>query len=98
MLPLIQRFSLDRRNYRDQITELARSVNDALTAYIAIHDVIFRAAYTHWSFLKSFFGRYVPMATLLAESERLLPLWDDIYEQTANLRLTCPSLSYQFLC
>ena len=26
------------------------------------------------------------MATLLAESERLLPLWDDIYERTATLR------------
>ena len=26
------------------------------------------------------------MATLLAESERLLPLWDGIYEQTVTLR------------
>ena len=86
MLPWIQRFSLDRRNHRDLIVNLEIFVNDALGAYIEIHNVIFRDAYTHWSFLKNVFGRGVPMARLLAESERLLPLWDDVYDQTVTLR------------
>ena len=85
---------MDLQNHRDQIAELAWSVNRALTAYIEIHNTIFRASYSRWSFLKNVSGLGVPMATLLAESERLLPLWDDVYEQAATLRQSSyPSFS-----
>jgi len=73
-------------NYRDQIKDLATTVNGGLTVYIAIHNAIFRDAATFKSFLKNLFGQGVPMSKLLEDSEGLLPLWDTIHQKTEVFR------------
>ena len=67
-------------NCRDQIKNLAFMVNDGLTAYITIHDKIFKEAATFKSFLKNIFGRAVPMSELLKDAENLIPIWHNIIE------------------
>jgi hypothetical protein len=62
-------------NCREQIKNIAYSVNDGLTAYITIHDKIFKEAATLKSFLKNIFGRAVPMSQLLQDAETLIP-WE----------------------
>ncbi|MGB8951372.1 MAG: hypothetical protein WCC06_01710 [Candidatus Aminicenantales bacterium] len=73
-------------NYRDEIKDLAMTVNGGLTVYIAIHNAIFRDAATFKSFLKNFFGWGVPMSKLLEDSEGLLPLWDTIHQKMEVFR------------
>jgi hypothetical protein len=73
-------------NYRDEIKELALTVNGGLTVYIAVHDEIFHEAATLKSLLKNIFGRGVPMSKLLEESERLVPLWDAIHTRIEEFR------------
>jgi hypothetical protein len=73
-------------NHRDEIKDLAQTVNDGLTVYIAIHNAIFREAATFKSFLKNLFGWGVPMSKLHAESEELLPLWDTIHQKMEVFR------------
>lgn len=81
-------------NHRDQIKDLAMTVNGGLTAYIAIHDAIFEEAASVKSFLKNLVGRGVPMSKLLEESERLVPLWEGIHQKIEVFRhSTCSSLS-----
>ena len=71
-------------NCRDQIKNLAFTVNDGLTAYIKIHDKIFKEAATFRSFLKNIFGRAVPMSQLLHDAETLIPIWSGINEKIAS--------------
>jgi hypothetical protein len=73
-------------NNRDQIKDLAMTVNSGLTVYIAIHNAIFRDAATLKSFVKNLFGRGVPMSKLLEDSEGLLPLWDAIHQKMEAFR------------
>ena len=69
-------------------------MNNALSAYIAVHDAIFREAATFKSFLKNLLGRGVPMSKLLEESEGLVPLWDGIHQKiVAFHRSSYPLLS-----
>jgi hypothetical protein len=70
-------------DYREQIKNLALIVNDGLTAYITVHDKIFKEAATIKSFLKNIFGHAVPMSQLLEEAERLIHLWNGIIEKIA---------------
>lgn len=71
-------------NYREQIKYIAYSVSDGLTAYITIHDKIFKEGATFRSFLKNIFGRAVPMSQLLQYAETLIPLWNGIIENIAS--------------
>jgi len=71
-------------NCREQIKNIAYSVNDGLTAYITIHDKIFKEAATFKSFLKNIFGRAIPMSQLLQDTETLIPLWNGINEKIAS--------------
>lgn len=71
-------------NYREEIKNLAHLVNDGLTAYIIIHDKIFKEAATFKSFLKNIFGRAVPMSQLLQDTETLIPLLNNITEKIAS--------------
>jgi hypothetical protein len=71
-------------NYRDQIKNLAFTVNDGLTAYITIHDRIFEEAATFKSFLRNIFGHAVPMSQLLQDAKRLIPIWNDITEKITS--------------
>lgn len=73
-------------NHRDDIKNLAMTVNEGLTVYIAIHNAIFRDAATFKSFLKNLFGMGVPMSKLLEDSEGLLPLWDTIHQKMEVFR------------
>jgi hypothetical protein len=68
-------------NCREHIKNLTYLVNDGLTAYITIHDKIFRESGTFKSFLKNIFGRAVPMSQLLQDAETLVPLWNGISEK-----------------
>jgi hypothetical protein len=72
--------------HRDQIKDLAMTVNGGLTAYIAIHDAIFEEAATVKSFLRKLSGRAVPISKLLEDSERLVPLWEAIYQEIDAFR------------
>ena len=74
------------KNYRDQIKNLAFMVNDGLTAYIAIHDKIFKEAATLKSFLKNIFGLAVPMSQLLQDADTLIPIWNGIIEKIESFR------------
>ncbi len=65
-------------SHREQIKALALAVNDALGAYIGVHDAIFRDAGTFKSFLKNLVGSGVPMSSLLQQAEALLPIWDGL--------------------
>ncbi|MBN1515272.1 hypothetical protein JXA32_01760 [Candidatus Sumerlaeota bacterium] len=80
-------------NYRNEIKDIALTVNDGLTAYIAVHNAIFRDSATFKSFLKNLTGRGVPMSKLLSDSEALLPLWDTIQQEVDVFRQS----SYSFL-
>ncbi|MCB4792747.1 MAG: hypothetical protein LHV68_12805 [Elusimicrobia bacterium] len=73
-------------NYKEEIKDIAITVNNGLTVYIAIHNAIFRDAATFKSFLKNLFGWGVPMSKLLEDSERLLPLWDTIDQKVEVFR------------
>ena len=73
-------------NHRDQIKDLAMTVNGGLIAYIAIHNAIFRDAATFKSILKNLFGWGVPMSKLLEDSEGLPPLWDTIHQKMEVFR------------
>jgi len=78
-------------NQRDEIKDLAMTVNGGLTVYIAIHNAIFRDAATFKSFLKNLFGWGVPMSKLLEDSEGLLPLWDTIHQKMEVFRQSANS-------
>ncbi len=71
-------------NCREQIKNLAYSVNDGLTAYITIHDKIFKESATFKSFLKNIFGRAVPTSQLFQDAETLISLWNGITERIAS--------------
>ena len=71
-------------NCREQIKNIAYSVNDGLTEYITIHDKISKEAATIKSVLKNIFGRAVPMLQLLQDAETLIPLWNGITENIAS--------------
>lgn len=69
-------------------------MNDGLTAYIAIHDKIFKEAATLKSFLRNIFGLGVPMSQLLQDAEALIPMWDGILEEINSFRRdACPSMN-----
>jgi len=74
------------KNYREQIKNLSFVVNDGLTAYITIHDKIFKEAATLKSFLKNIFGLAVPMSQLLQDAETLIPIWDGITGKIESFR------------
>ena len=68
-------------DHRQQIQDLAHTVGRGLTAYIDVHDRIFKEASTLTSVVVNIFGRGVPMSQLLHEAERLQPLWGHIRRQ-----------------
>ena len=59
-------------------------MNDGLSAYITIHDKIFKEAATFKSFLQNICGRAVPMSQLLQDAEPLIPLWNGITEKIVS--------------
>lgn len=73
-------------NHRAEIQDLATTVGHGLTAYVAVHDAIFHDASTFRSVLKNLFGRGVPMSALLADTERLLPMWSTIHQKVESFR------------
>lgn len=73
-------------NNRDEIQGLAHAVGDGLSAYIQVHDEIFREAATFKSLLKNLLGKAVPMSKLLEESEQLIPIWAAIQERLDAFR------------
>jgi len=75
-------------NYKDQIKELAWTVNEGLSIYIAIHNSIFQESYTLMSFIKNLFGRGVPMAKFLEHAEKLVPIWDSIQNKIDDFKST----------
>ena len=81
------------RHHKDEIKDLAMTVNGGLTVYVAIHNAIFRDAATFKSFLKNLFGRGAPMSKLLEDSEGLMPLWDTIHQKMEVFRQS----NYSFL-
>ena len=74
-------------NYRDQIKNLAFMVNDGLTAYITVHDKIFKEAATFKSLLKNIFGRAGPMSQLLQDAEKLISMRDNITKILNHLEI-----------
>ena len=72
--------------HREHIRQLALSVGRGLKAYIDVHDTIFEQASTFKSLIKNLFGRGVPMAALLADSEALVPVWVEIRTEVAEFR------------
>jgi hypothetical protein len=74
--------------YKDQIKELAMTVNGGLTVYIAIHNKIFEEAATLKSVFKNIFGLGTPMSKLLEDAETLAPLWKAINQKVESFRLS----------
>jgi hypothetical protein len=70
----------------DAIRELATTVGQGLTAYIGVHNAIFRDAATFKSVLKNLGGRGVPMSKLLEDAESLLPFWKSLHERMEVFR------------
>lgn len=79
---------------REYLKALVHAVNSGLTAYIATHDSIFDGQATLKSLIKNIFGFGVPMEKLLAEAERLVPMWAAIHASAEELRTSLyPRLS-----
>lgn len=75
-------------NPQEHLRNLALTVNEGLTAYIAVHNLIFEDAASVKSLLKNLSGSGVPMSKLLEESEALVPLWDSIVDETGEFKAT----------
>jgi len=73
---------------RERLRELALTVNQGLTAYIAVHNEVFEEAATVKSLFKNLSGSGVPMSKLLEDSEALVPLWDGISEELEDFKST----------
>lgn len=73
-------------NYREQIKDLAFTVNDGLTEYITVHNIILKEGGTFRSFLKNLIGRAVPMSELLEDAEKLVLLWNVITEKISSFK------------
>jgi len=73
---------------RERLRELALTVNQGLTAYIAVHNAIFEEAATVKSLFKNLSGSGVPMSKLLEDSEALVPLWDGISKELEDFKST----------
>ena len=71
-------------DYRDQIRDLASTVSEGMTVYVAIHDRILKESATFKSLLRNMFGRAVPMPQLLQDAEGLVPIWNGITEKIAS--------------
>lgn len=71
---------------RAEIRDLASNVGHGLTAYIEVHDAIFRDASAFRSVLKNLFGRGVPMSKLVEDAEGLRPLWSTIHQKMESFR------------
>jgi hypothetical protein len=68
-------------NTKVEIKQLAMVVDDALTAYISVHDKIFNEGATLKSLFKNLIGRGTPMSALLEDAEKLLPTWEVISQR-----------------
>ena len=73
---------------RERLRKLALTVNQGLTAYIAVHNAIFEEAATVKSLFKNLSKSGVPMSKLLEDSEALVPLWDGISEELEDFKST----------
>jgi len=71
---------------KGEIKDLALRTNDGVTAYLAVHDRIFKEAVSFTSLFKNLFGLGVPMSKLLAEAEALVPVWKNIADQVQGFR------------
>src|SRR5215218_8207776 len=80
-------------NPQEHLRDLAMTVSEGLSAYIAVHNVIFEEAATAKSLLKNLSGSGVPMSKLLEDSEALVPLWNGIVDEMEEFEAT----DYQFL-
>ena len=63
------------------IRGLALAVAECLEAYITVHNRIIEQAATWRSLVKDLFGRGVPMVTLAAEAEALVPRFTSVRDQ-----------------
>lgn len=77
----------------NQIQQLALLVNQELSNYIKVHDLIHSESETFKSTLKNIFGFGTPMAKLLQEAESLIPVWDSIEVKLNDFR----TLEYNML-
>src|SRR5207245_87952 len=73
-------------SHRAEIQELAMNVGQGLTAYVAVHDAIFRNAATLKSLVKNLVGRGVPISKLVADAEALLPFWVTMQDRLEGFR------------
>jgi hypothetical protein len=74
------------KDYRDQIKNLAFMVNDGLTAYIAVHDKIFKESATIKSLIRNLLGLATPASQLLRDAETLIPIWNEITQKIECFR------------
>lgn len=73
-------------NHKHEIRELTWLVKEGLNTYIEIHNIIFNESRTIKSFIKNIFGKGVPMEDLLAEAEKLIPIWDSIQNKVCDFK------------
>ncbi len=71
---------------KEDVKALALAVNEALTAYVAVHDRIFRDGSTFTSVIKNLVGRGVPMSELLESAEALTSTWADLHLRLEQFR------------
>ncbi|NHZ84851.1 MAG: hypothetical protein GWP19_03105 [Planctomycetia bacterium] len=67
--------------YKEHIQNFAWEINNGLTAYIEIHNKIFREAGTFKSLVKNIFGKPVSMSELLNDAKSLILMWNNIVEK-----------------
>lgn len=58
---------------------LALEVNDELTKYIRVHDMIIKESASFSSFVKNLFGKGRSMSELREESEKVFDKWNNLY-------------------
>ena len=68
------------------VLECGLAANDALSAYVAIHDRIFAEQATLLSLLKNLIGKGVSFEALLEDAEAANQLWIDVYESANAAR------------
>ena len=76
-----------------QIQQLALLINEELSNYIKVHDLIRSESETFKSTIKNLFGFGTPMSKLLQEAEALIPVWDSIESKLNNFK----ALEYSLL-
>ncbi len=76
-------------NAEQAVLECGFTADDALKAYIAIHDRIFAKQATVTSMLQNLAGVGIPFEELLSEAKKANRLWIDFAAFAVRPRLTC---------